>query len=216
MTGFDEGSAFGHAMNLRHDLGMIDLHRRWPGFGIEPERAFDLLWERRAMVELARVPCVVPDLTSQRLILLLHYGRSGGQRVEDRERSWNDADAQARADVEELANLFRAQVGFAAATGRIEDFHDAREYRLWKYFSRGDGSRVEEWSARWSAARGIQEKSDVLARFVRVNPDLLRLELGREPTPRDYALAQVARVGTAVVDVASLATRALRNRGGHS
>lgn len=63
VTGFVEGSAFAHAMNLRHRyLGNVDLHRWWPGFGVSAQEAFDRLWdEHLATREIANVRCTVPD-----------------------------------------------------------------------------------------------------------------------------------------------------------
>lgn len=201
MTGFTEGSAFGHAMNLRHDLGLIDLHRRWPGFEISPEDAFDLLWDRRETAQIANVACVVPSVADQRLILLLHFARSGGARADDKEATWTGASREERQRVRDLAGQFDAGLALAAATGELEDFKDERSYRLWRYFSRGHGSRIEEWTGRYQAATGLREKSAVLRGFMAVNHDLLAFELGHEPNRADYLQAYAHRLATAASDV---------------
>lgn len=210
MTGFEEGSAFGHAMNLRHDLGMVDVHRSWPGFEIDSSDAFERLWQRQATIDIAHVPCVVPDLACQRLILLLHYGRSGGQRPDDLDASWTSATPDQRAEVETLAAQFRAHVALAAATGDLERYRDAPSYRLWKYFRYGSSNRFDEWIGRWQAARTVSGKWRVAKGFVSVNDDLLQLDVGHRPTWRNYRDAYADRVRTAWVSVVGAARRRVR------
>lgn len=212
MTGFEAGSAFGHAMNLRHDLGMVDVHRSWPGFEIDPTEAFELLWARHELSDIAHVACPVPDLACQRLILLLHFGRSGGQRAADRDVSWTDATPQDRIEVRALAEQFDAEVALAAAVGELEHYRGDPTYRLWRHFSRGDTGRLDEWSGRWQAARGPGDKWRVARGFVRVNDDLLSLDLGRPPTWRDYAGAYRERVVEAARDLRRLASTRARRR----
>ena len=210
MTGFEEGSAFSHAMNLRHDLGLVDLHRQWPGFEIDPSEAFEKLWKARETQEIAEVACAVPGLKWQRLILLLHYGRSGGQRLADFERNWVELSEPERQEIRALAQGFRASVALAAATGDLEKYRSDPSYRLWRYFARGQGSRTEEWLGRWSAARGAREKLRVARGFVMVNHDLLRVELGHEPDAAEIRAAYVKRVTTAINDVKTMARRVRR------
>lgn len=207
VTGFEEGSAFGHAMNLSHRLGMVDLHRKWPGFEVEPEAAFDELWADRDEMHIADVPCTVPSLAAQRLILLLHFGRSGGQRAGDLERAWTEAGEPAQGELLRLARRFDANLALAAATGNLDAYRSDPGYRLWSYFSKGTGGRFEEWWGRWNAARGGVEKARVLRAFLLVNDDLLRAQLGREPAPRDYVDAYLERLRHASEDVRRLVRR---------
>ncbi|STD71271.1 Uncharacterised protein [Dermacoccus nishinomiyaensis] len=207
VTGFEEGSAFGHAMNLSHPLGMVDLHRKWPGFEVSPEDAFEALWAEREQHDIADVACTVPSLPAQRLILLLHYGRSGGQRAGDLERGWNEADGATREALVALSHRFRADLALAAATGNLDAYRSDPGYRLWHYFSRGTGGRFEEWWGRWNAAQGAGEKARVIRAFLIVNDDLLRAQLGREPSTRDYVDAYLERLRHAGDDVRRLVTR---------
>lgn len=200
VTGFEEGSAFGHAMNLSHALGMVDLHRKWPGFGVDPAAAFDALWQHRATQKIATVPCTTPSLEAQRLILLLHYGRSGGQRADDLERAWTEADAGTRDSLVALAQHFDAHLALAAATGDLDAYRADPGYYLWRYFSRGTGSRFEEWRGRWSAAQGARAKARVARGFILVNDDLLRSQLDHEPTLGDYVDAYRVRMSRAMRD----------------
>lgn len=212
MTGFTEGSAFGHAMNLRHDLGLVDLHRWWPGFEISPEAAFDLLWSRREIASIASVRCNVPSAADQRLILLLHFARSGGARVDDKDATWTAATEDERQAVRDLARHFDSGLALAAATGELEAYRDQRSYRLWRYFSRGDGGRLEEWVGRYLAARGPRQKALVVRGFLQVNHDLLAFELGREPERADYRHAYVERLRTAAQDVRDMLRHAVSRR----
>lgn len=212
VTGFEEGSAFGHAMNLSHGLGIVDLHRKWPGFGVNPEAAFDALWEHRASQEIATISCTTPSLEAQRLILLLHYGRSGGQRADDLKRAWTEADAATRESLVALAHHFEAHLALAAATGDLDDYRSDPGYHLWRYFSRGTGSRFEEWRGRWSAAQGVRAKARVARGFVLVNDDLLRAQLDHEPTAGDYLDAYRRRVNRAAQDAGAILRRQRRAR----
>ncbi|WP_392424031.1 nucleotidyltransferase family protein [Barrientosiimonas humi] len=211
VSGFDEGSAFGHAFNLRHEyLGLLDLHRSWPGFGIDATEAFDRLWGDATRIELAHVPCPVPAVPAQRFILLLHAARSGGTAVEDHTRTWLDASDEERAQVRALAREFDAEVALAAATGELEQFRHHPDYRLWRHFSERDPNRFHEWAGRFQSARGPVAKARVARAFVSVNPDLLREELGREPTRSDYARANLHRIRTAFSQAGILARRGLQ------
>lgn len=213
VTGFVEGSAFAHAMNLRHDyLGNLDLHRWWPGFGLEPDAAFDLLWmKHRSTRRVANVDCVVPDLDAQRLVLLLHAGRTGGVHNPDYDACWRTASDAERAQVRQLAQEFDAQVAFAAAVGELDQHRAAPDYLLWRHFSRGSQSRWEEWGGRWRAARGLRAKAEVVRGFVSINPDLLRERVGEDPTPRDYLAEYGLRLRSAATE---LRLRPWRRRAG--
>lgn len=207
VTGFEEGSAFGHAMNLSHPLGMVDLHRKWPGFDLEPDVAFEILWGEHTTQSIAGVLCTTPSLPAQRLILLLHYGRSGGQRADDLERAWTSADAATRDSLVALAQRFGAHLALAAATGDLDSFRSDPGYRLWRYFSRGTGGRFEEWWGRWNAAQGWCAKARVVRAFLVVNDDLLRSQLDHEPRTRDYVAAYGVRFRHAAQDIRALARR---------
>lgn len=202
VTGFEDGSAFGHAANLRHALGLIDLHRQWPGFEMEPSAAFDALWAAREMQDIAGIACTVPSLEDQRVILLLHHARSGGQRDEDVRSAWSGNDDTTREGVRRRAAQLHAELALAAATGELERFRGRPGYRLWRYFSRGEVSRWAEWRARYEAAPGRRAKAGVLVRLLRVNHDLLASDLGHEPNCREYGEAYRRRLRIAVTDAA--------------
>lgn len=216
VTGFVEGSAFAHAMNLRHAyLGNVDLHRWWPGFGLGADEAFDLMWrDHRSSREIAAVTCTVPDLGMQRLILLLHAGRTGGVAHADYDACWRTATPGERAEVRDLAERFGARVALAAAIGELEAHRRDPEYLLWRHFSIGSQNRWGEWAGRWQAARGVHAKAAVVRGFVSINPDLLRERVGEEPGPGDYLAEYGLRARSAAVDLLRGVRRWRARKGG--
>lgn len=129
---FESGSPFGHAVTLTHEVwGFADLHRHFPGIGTAPERAFDRLWRDRSLTTIAGVPCPVPSVAAQSLILVLNAARAGGHASVDVRAAWTGASEARKDEIRVLRDELEAQVGFAAATGGLEDFRDAREYDLW-------------------------------------------------------------------------------------
>jgi len=211
-TRFTEGSAFEHAAGLYHpSWGLLDVHRTYPGLHRRPEEAFAALWERRREVRLAAIPCAVPDLVAQRLVLLLHAARSGHRGASDHadfSRVWTHASPEERAEVVELAHELGAEVGLAAATGDLDAHAHDPEARLWRLFAE-DHSRLDEWRARLGAAPTARAKVSVLGRSLVVNRYFLSESLGRPATRGDVAREFVRRLGHAGSDTARLVRRRL-------
>ncbi|MHA6513119.1 nucleotidyltransferase family protein [Tessaracoccus sp. Z1128] len=181
-TTFASSSAFGHAMNIYHPtLGNADVHRRFPGLA---DAAFDELWRGRSSIELGHVPCAVPSVQAQRLLLLLHAARSGPSHP-DTERAWVRATEDQRAGVLSLARQLGAELGVAAAVGGLDAFRDHPDYLLWKHFHEGNPSRLDEWRARWRAATTLRAKADVVHGLLFFDTTLLEAELGHPPTRRE-------------------------------
>jgi hypothetical protein len=121
---FADGSAFEHAATLTHPvLSPADVHRRFPGIGIDASTAFERLWEERHAVPIAGTPCPVPSLRAQRLVLIVHAARGGALTHSDIQRSWYFATEEERAAVQHLADELGAEVALAAGTGRLEEYH---------------------------------------------------------------------------------------------
>lgn len=182
--GFDQGSSFGHSLALRHDnWGNADVHRFFPGLGPDPAASFDVLWRDRRVHEIAGVPCPVPNLAGQALILILHAGRThdDARADSDLQSAWTDAEEGLRADVQRLVTELGAEVGFAAATGQLERYRDRPDYLLWKVASQG-GTRFEEWRGRIRAAGSPQAALRLALRAPLVNVEHLSEVLGRRPT----------------------------------
>lgn len=198
-TDFATGSVFAHAANWWHDdWGWIDVHTMWPGVGLDPEAAFDVLLRDRVWREIAHWGCPVPDRTAQRLVLVLHSARSRGSG--DVDRAWTAATPEEQAAVRALAVELDAVVALAAGIGELELHRDDPSYRLWRHFSEG-GSRLDEWVARMVAARTLRARFELATSALRVNRDHLRMELGRPPTREDLRARQRVRVRRAVEEV---------------
>ncbi len=198
-TTFDAGSAFDHAANLYHpSWGLLDVHRHYPGMERDPAAAFAELWERRQHVELGHVRCAVPDPLAQSLVLLLHAARSrhGAAEHPDVAPNWTDRTDADRRALRELAARTGATVGLAAATGTLHEHAGDPEAALWEVFAH-PGDRLDEWHARWRAARGVRAKASVAGRSLAVNRYYLRLRLGHEPTRAEVAREFVRRLGRA-------------------
>jgi hypothetical protein len=188
-TTFASGSAFDHAANLYHpSWGLLDVHRHYPGMDQDPARAFSVLWRSRGSTRLAHVPCPVPAPLAQSLVLLLHAARSGepGVHHPDVAPNWTERTPEERDAIRALATETGATVALAAATGHLEDFAGTPEAALWEVFAHG-GDRLDEWSARWRAARGPRAKASVAVRSLAVNRYYLGQRLGHEPSAREVA-----------------------------
>ncbi len=151
---FTQSSAFDHAATLRHPTwAYVDLHRFFPGLAADPVRSFEVLWERREEEMLAARPCPVPDVVSQRLILLLHAARtpSATGRHPDVEVNWFELTEPERAEVAALGADLGAEVGLAAALGTLDAHRGTPEAALWASFS-NPSDRVGQWVARIRAA----------------------------------------------------------------
>lgn len=187
---FEDGSAFEHASTwIRPGLVAADIHRRFPGISVDPELAFDRLWQHRCTFPIAGYPCTVPGPAGQRLILILNATRDGDLAGPDIARAWWAATEGERAEVESLAGELGATVPLAAGTGRLEDHRADRQYALWRALSTGDRTRSTLWFAR------VRAEPTVLARvrrglaLVGPKPDRLRHTLGREPRRVELAAA---------------------------
>lgn len=197
---FTTGSPFGHAAAIWHDqLGYADIHRYFPGIGLKPQQAFDLLWADRTALELGHQLCWVPSVEHQRLILLLHAARSGGAKAGDVRVVWQDASFEDRERVRVLAKQFKAELPLAAAIGELDQWRSDRHHELWQQFSEGGNHpRSAEWRARIKAARSPLDAVKLAARSFMVNPDWLATELGHRPSRREIWAAWIRRMRRAV------------------
>ncbi|WP_133176439.1 nucleotidyltransferase family protein [Nocardioides currus] len=200
---FATGSVFAHAANWWHDdWGYVDVHVHWPGVRLPPEVAYAAWSADAETLDIAHVPCPVPDRTGQLLVLVLHAARSTDR--SDVEYAWDNADAEQQAAVRTLARTLDAEVALAAALGELEQFRDDPAYELWRLFSQGGGTRFQEWRARFIATPGTRERAQLLAASFRVNRDHLGMELGRTPTRRDLRERQLLRVRRAARELRGL------------
>jgi hypothetical protein len=195
-TRFENSSAFEHSANLHHETwGYVDVHRTIPGFRVDPDEAFETLWRQRHTAAIAGIPCDVPSVPTQILILLLHAGRSpaGGRGARDVEYVWSQADAETRAAVVALVAQLRAELGFDAAFGRLDRHRNEPEYDLWNRLSRGGGSRIGEWRARLRAAPTRRDAAHIAMRAIFVNVDHLTAVRGHRPSRPEIVVEFFAR-----------------------
>ncbi len=198
VTSFATGSVFEHAATFYHpSWGYADVHRVFPG--MTATQAFAVLWADRRLQAVAGLPCPVPSLTAQRLLLLLHVARNGSGSLDpDYERAWVRADAAERARIRRLAVSVGAQVGLAAALGELDRYAADPAHDLWFVLAHGGTSRLEEWRARFRAAPGPAAKTRVVARSLLVNTDHLAMRLGRRPSHGEVAAEFAGRLTRAV------------------
>ena len=210
---FEDGSAFEHAATMRHpQLALVDVHRAFPGIGVDPERAFDRLWADRVETRIAGYPCPVPGLTGQRLILLLHAARMNSENLGDIRRSWTDGTASDQQAVEQLARELSAEVALAAATGTLDRFRLRREHGLWAALSTGETSRRRLWWARVRAEPTVARAVRMAVRLVVPNPRRMTEWLGRPPTRGELARAYAERIGWVLAESRSVITRGRKGR----
>lgn len=181
VIGFETGSAFAHSMTLHHPTwGYLDLHRVNPGI---PPSSFERMWRARKDVPIGGVACPVPDLATQRLIVILHVARSlpspKGRR--DLERAWYAASPAEQDEVRATVATLGAQLGFDVAFGRIDQHRGDPAYELWRVSSQG-GTRIAEWTARLRAADGALERLRLVALMPLVNVEHLTNMWGRPPS----------------------------------
>lgn len=186
VTTFEHGSVFTHAATYYHPVwGTVDVHRSFPGLAEDPARTFAALWEQREQVALGGIDCAVPDLTAQRLLLLVHAARDAmGRARHDVRVSWTDVDPQGRERIDALAAELGAQVPLALVTGRPERAVGGKDEHVWRAVHRR-ASSSEVWRARLRDARGLRATARVALEAAQVNRDHLGLRLGHPPSPQE-------------------------------
>ncbi|MCT2006779.1 nucleotidyltransferase family protein [Micrococcus lylae] len=197
-TDFSQGSIFGHAATLRHgQLGYVDVHRWFPGIGLDPAIAFEELWSTRAERCLAGHRIPVPDRPHQRLLILLHAARDTVRRRSD---VLHIRTSSERGEWEHLCTLaiaFRAQAAWEAATHEPLPGADPDETALFQAMAAGH-SGLQLFGARWRATHGVRSRVRLVLTTVRVNRARLSMDLGRPATTTDALRWQgdrVAQVG---------------------
>ncbi|SMC50450.1 glycosyltransferase [Janibacter indicus] len=203
VSGFRTGSPFGHAATLDHPVwGHLDVHRHFPGIGLDATAAFDHLWEGRTHRDIGGARCATPGPAAHGVLLVLHAARNveGGQATADVEHVWHHADDEARAAMAAEAVAIGAETAFAVGTGETDRVQDAAGLRDWLALTQGD-SRLSEWRARIRTAPDAPSRLRLIAMLPLVNTDALAARLGRPPTPGEIARAFVDRVRQAVVEV---------------
>ncbi|MFC0674721.1 nucleotidyltransferase family protein [Brachybacterium hainanense] len=182
ITTFAHGSVFMHAATFHHTVwGTVDVHRSFPGLDRDPGASFAQLWDGHEEMLLGGVPCAVPALRPQRLLLLVHAARDAtGHARHDLDVSWTRVDASEQERIDALARDLGALVPLAIATGRPELARGGPGEHLWTALHANADARGVR-AARWRDAHGLRERLRLLVEAARVNPDHLALRLGHRP-----------------------------------
>lgn len=108
--GVRAGETADHSLDLqRHDPELgghgVDLHKYFPGVGIAPSAAFDVLWGRRERATQAGVSVWYPDRAARALLTALHAARDplSAKVAEDLRRSLAALSDAETASLAELA-----------------------------------------------------------------------------------------------------------------
>lgn len=130
-SGFrDEESAL-HSLDLqrtnaeqgRHGL---DLHHYFPGIEVDPEEAFDVLWDGRLPGEQAGVAVWFPSIEARALIIALHAARQPGmtKTSEDLRRAMEALSPAQTQTMAELARRLNAQAALRAGVETLPETSD--------------------------------------------------------------------------------------------
>ncbi|WP_227718743.1 nucleotidyltransferase family protein [Micrococcus sp. FDAARGOS_333] len=212
VTDFSEGSIFMHAATLRHvQLGYVDVHRLFPGIGIDPAEAFERLWAARVERMRAGRPLPVVDLQHQRLLIILHAARDVSRRRLDVSHIRRTVSEDAWESLRRLAVAFRAQAAWEAATDETLAGAAPRQTALFRAMN-SNKTGLELFGHRWAAADGLGARARLVRDTLGVNRAHLAMDLRREVTAGDVLrwqwrrLRQVATWGAAKVR-STVATR---------
>lgn len=193
---FDEGSRFEHAASFHHPhFGMLDIHRNFPGLHNAPEKNFATLWDRRGTRAIAGVPCAVLDPLTERLVLVLHAGRTSPGHI-DLRNHWTEISPEERDEMDQLARTMGATVGLAVATNRQHLVQHHPELSMWREY--GPDERLQEWLARWRAAPTARDRLSLVVRAPRVNRFELGQRLGHPPNRQEIRQEWRNRAGRGV------------------
>ena len=212
LLNFDTGGGADHSAVFWHEeLCEADVHRSFPGIRLRSDLAFDRLWDDRGTRVIAHRPCTVPSVDAQRLVLLVHAARNRYGKDGDVRYAWTDATVEQKDRVCALARELCAEVALAAATGRLEEYVDRPDYDLWRLWNTSGARKYEFWRARIKAARDQGERIRVVANPLKLKVDVMELQLGRRPTPREILRSYSGRLRDDFLDVWMLVGR----RGAH-
>lgn len=199
----------GHSVDLLSDhWGMrVDLHLRYPGFGVSDQELFEQLWQGHVTVMIGGWPCRTPDRPAQALLIGLHAARSTPGTLK-----WLEADTARHNLTQPERQALRAMardLGAEPVLGtRWRDFSDHATHAdraLWAALARKDSAAVW-WHRVSSSSNPVREIPQVWRAACAAFQRLMILHDGRvRPAAREL-LAKV----TAVVRAAWLESQAER------
>lgn len=186
VTGFKSGSLFHHAATLWHDSwGYVDVHRAFPGVGVEPTEFFDELWRSRSSRLIAGVDCTIPSSRHQALLIALHAGRDPERGASDVAQLREALPSEAWQRLRDDAVRFKAGLALAAATGGLSEYLEHPDHGVWAAVSTGS-TRLQLLRARSRATGSVAGSIGVYASGLFPNRDHLRMALQRDPQFADF------------------------------
>lgn len=185
LTTFETGSDYHHAMTVYHPTwGLADVHRAFPGLGLDNTLTFEKLWQQRRTKFIAHFPCTTTSLIDSRILVYIHAARSTSPVKSDVIYLEELLDENEKSAVQIRVKELDAELAYAAALGTIDQYANRRDYLLWKTASQ-KSSDVVRWYARVKAAKGPIAKTKTIIDIFTVNRDHLAMELGHAPSPRE-------------------------------
>ena len=121
-----------HAIQLQHpEFGLeVDVHDRYPGFLVDPQVVFDMLWARRRAWTVSSADAWAVDQDATCLIELLHLAREPAHRKQ-RLRALLASELVTRESFLELAWLSGASSAIAPHVGGPVGPTDPNELEAW-------------------------------------------------------------------------------------
>lgn len=191
---FSEGSIFMHAATLRHvQLGYVDVHRLFPGIGLDPAEAFERLWSARVERVRAGHPLPVVHRGHQRLLIILHAARDVSRRRLDVTHIRTTSSEEEWRGLQALAVEFGSQAAWQAATDEPLPGADPRQTALFRALN-SNKTGLALFGPRWRASEGASAKARLIRDTLTVNRAHLAMDLGRKATHRDALAWQVGRI----------------------
>lgn len=187
LTSFETGSIFEHAATLYHPAwGLTDVHRYFPGLNFYDQiSAFNMLWEKRRVKEIAHYQCNVPQLVDCRNIVVIHGARSSDTEIHsDVQFLLETLNTNEWQQMRERIREFDSEIAMDAALGNIENHRGNRQYLFWKSATQPMPAPLQ-WLGRLQRAQGLRQKMHVFTNIVEINEDHLAMQLGHEPTHRE-------------------------------
>jgi Uncharacterised nucleotidyltransferase len=193
-----------HATVLTHPSWgcAIDLHHRFPGMGIEPQGAFDLLWSAREQVTIAGHDLAAPSLSAHALLILLHAARGRGEprALEDVRHVTSMIAPSMVGELVAWAKLLACEPALAAVVPAWSDKGDGPEYLHWRVRAGEQGaSGVQVWLTRMLASPGVGRKAALLRGAILPDRVVMVRRAGRSLTTPGLVWAWLRRWGKGAV-----------------
>lgn len=156
------GSAWGHSQDLLPSAvwgARVDAHWKFPGIGLGPQQAFEVLWRDSQEVVLGGRPCRTPSVVPHALLLGLHAARSrsGSSKWDEADTAWEALSQEQRADLVNLADSLDARRMLGLRWGVFEDAVRPGDAEYWRAVAAGNRRGI--WRTR--ALRAVRSPAEM-------------------------------------------------------